>query len=205
MVKMISGQAFDILRTQQQLGYVVKAITHKECYMPGLCFIIQSAKYVPEILYTKINEFIEQMNKHISEFPLSDFNHIIESLKNAYTEPIINSTSEEDEMSNEIFTHRLQFDIKKIKVQMLDTITHKDVVELYKQMFITNIKRFDLEYICEAHSLVQKEHEAKNKAAKTNRIKIENEREFKSIMQILPNSLQYYTFQNQAKLAQAEP
>ena len=62
---MLSEKIFDVLRTQQQLGYYVSCMHTCTRGVSALLFIIESSKYNPLELQERIYAFIEQFSKEI--------------------------------------------------------------------------------------------------------------------------------------------
>jgi hypothetical protein len=72
----------------------------------------------------------------------------------------------------------------------------KNIIEYYETLFYTKEKRFDLEYVCNAHSKAQEEMEAKNHEANKNRIKVSDEFEMRAISNLYPPLVTLNRFKN---------
>jgi len=69
--QVMNEPCFDVLRTKQQLGYVVDCGTRCTCNIVGFCFVIQSAKLTAEIADQRIESFVQGFGAALREMGAS--------------------------------------------------------------------------------------------------------------------------------------
>jgi len=86
LVELIREPAFNTLRTQEQLGYIVKVTYSSSAKVIGLNIKIQSARYGADYLEHRINNFIE----NLPNFSEEQVENIKRSLIKEYEQVITN-------------------------------------------------------------------------------------------------------------------
>ena len=140
----LSESFFDILRSKEQLGYIVgsniKIIGSNKLENIGYLFRVQSPIQTSEYIKNRIIKFVNNKFKDIMELRLEIFNN--------YINTIINSFMKSDKNINENFLFNIRqiassnyvFNIKKLLIKEVKKITKKDVIKFYYDNFINNSK-----------------------------------------------------------------
>lgn len=122
---------FNQLRTKEQLGYVVECGLRMTYRVLGFCFRVQSSKYSPLHLHSRIENFRKDICRLLDE--LDD-----ESFENHRTGLIAQKLEKDPSLSYEtgrywgqITDKRYLFDMSKLEAEELKTIQKTDVINWY--------------------------------------------------------------------------
>ena len=156
----LSDKFYDILRTKETLGYIVYLTTKTINGVQHLIGIIQSSVKDPEFCSSRIRNFFTKMEKKIKEISDEDFNS---HLKNR----IVNESKKDRDLEEqfdrnwtEITQERFKFNVKEENVEYLKKCNKEGFIQFYEKYFVKELKKLDVEYVCESHI---KENEEKIK------------------------------------------
>jgi len=179
----IKERAFNVLRTQEQLGYNVDAVGFTGFDTLAIAFIVESNRFCPEMIITRIDEFIKQLLKEFSELKISDFNGYRESAKTEFLEKETKMKEKARKMGREIFKSEFLYDRKAKMLEELEKTTQENVFKLANNILAVNKKRLELEIVC-ADKMKENEEMYKQNTKKVkneiNRVRIDNIDDFKS-------------------------
>ncbi|XP_073396481.1 nardilysin-like isoform X2 [Physcomitrium patens] len=105
-IDIISEPFFNQLRTKEQIGYVVDLADEDLHGVLGISFMVQSAKYSPAYIESRINAFIKTIPKMLKDMKDTEFQSHKESLiaeKQGYPSTLID---ESNDFWEQIWTHR---------------------------------------------------------------------------------------------------
>ncbi|OMJ83460.1 hypothetical protein SteCoe_15629 [Stentor coeruleus] len=140
---------FNVLRTQEQLGYIVWSYPHKIRGIQNISFLVQSSVKCPSYIFTRITAFLEQMKTEIEKISDEEFNTLIESCKKKNFKKDISIKDEYNRFKYEVDTAAYCFDRKKkIKGQLKD-IKKEDLALVYDKIFFKDNRRLDLEVLAQ--------------------------------------------------------
>ena len=100
LTQILSEPAFNILRTKEQLGYIVSASAWRGIGSIGLRVVVQSEKD-PKYLETRVDAFLSAMTEHIRAMSDAEFEEQRKGLRHKWTEKLKNLTEE----ANRFWTH----------------------------------------------------------------------------------------------------
>ncbi|CAO1435225.1 unnamed protein product [Diamesa serratosioi] len=135
LVKLMEEPLFNILRTQEQLGYSVDCSERDNCGILGITITIQSQEN---------KNPATAVEKRIDNFLMSDVKDLVEGLTDEHFTVVqetliklksivdIDLESEVNRYWGEIVSKDYLFNRLELEAQMLTTITKKDVIEFYK-------------------------------------------------------------------------
>lgn len=138
--QIISEPCFTVLRTDEQLGYIVWSGLRRTNGTQGLRLIVQSDKH-PQYVEERMDLFMKSMQDHIKNMTEEQFNKHKESLAvNRLEKPKIMSTL------SSIFWHEISsqlynFDRVNIEVAYLRTITKEQILKFYEN-YISDDSQF---------------------------------------------------------------
>ncbi|XP_043685976.1 insulin-degrading enzyme isoform X1 [Vespula pensylvanica] len=133
LTQIISEPCFNILRTKEQLGYIVFSGIRRTNGVQGLRVIIQSDKH-PKYVEKRIDEFMNTMLNHITTMSEEEFNRHKESLAAQRLEKPKMLTSLTTDFWNEISSQQYNFDRANIEVAYLKTITQEQILQFFKEI-----------------------------------------------------------------------
>lgn len=134
LTQILSEPAFNILRTREQLGYVVScgqwsATGHSEV---GIRIIVQSER-APAYLEERVDAFLDEMLVTLESMTEEEFAEHKHGLEKNWTEDPKNLREETNRYWIQIDTGYLDFYRRQINVKELHTITKEDLIALFKR------------------------------------------------------------------------
>jgi secreted Zn-dependent insulinase-like peptidase len=141
LLQMLDTPFFNVLRTQQQLGYVVYTGLDRSLRIPGLKFVVQSPVQGPEFLLEHIDAFLQQQYEQIRDMDAAAFAE--------YKQAILTRILEKDKRLGER-THRyrrslalkyLGFDHRDEVADAIRALTLKEVSDFYRTLFLADRTR----------------------------------------------------------------
>jgi len=180
---LLSSKAFEELRTQQQLGYVVWHMNRVKKDVYYGVFIIQSDVQEPNYIHARVVEFLETMKKYMAELTEEEFVKCKTSLANGLAENF-------KTIPQRCNTHWAQcgrqdyvWNYKDVIEQQLLNATLADVQDKFTNMFFVDKK------VLEVHIVNPKRREESRKlreerAAKDSSVKLASNS--KSFMRKMP-------------------
>jgi len=138
---MIKEPCFDILRTKEQLGYLVWSMGRMRVGVCGIRFVIQS-EYAPWHLHERIDAFIAAFAESLKEmtdasfqsFKTSRLKALAESDKNLGQEVFMQINlinAQNSKFYGHISSHYYDFNHKTLEAQVLEKLSLADIVEFY--------------------------------------------------------------------------
>ncbi|RZC37709.1 insulin-degrading enzyme, partial [Asbolus verrucosus] len=131
--QIIQEPCFDILRTKEQLGYIVFSGIRRSNGVQGLRIIVQSDKH-PTYLDDRIEEFLKNMLTYITNMSEDEFLRHREALAAQRLEKPKQLSTQTNIFWGEITAQQYHFDRANIEVSYLRTLTKEDIIEFYKSL-----------------------------------------------------------------------
>ena len=147
----LNEKFFDTLRTKETLGYVVYMTKYIPFDIYHLVGLIQSQVKDPEYCNERIRNFFKEKGNDIKNITDEDFNSHITSLLNQNTKKDIKLKEQFERNWDEITLKRFKFNIKEENVEYLKKCTKEGFIHFYEEYFEKNLKKLDVEYVCEKH------------------------------------------------------
>lgn len=139
---LLSEPYFDVLRTQQQLGYVVRASVHSLFGTDFISFLVQSDKVEPEELIKRTDAFLTTFVPTILSMPDEKFAANIKSVVVRRAEADKNLSSESMRLWDEVRACSLDFSRATHEAKALLSLTKAEVAEWFAEHISpTGLKR----------------------------------------------------------------
>ncbi|KAI0076466.1 insulin-degrading enzyme [Panus rudis PR-1116 ss-1] len=132
LVQIISEPAFNVLRTREQLGYIVACTSWSsfgESHV-GLRIIVQSERG-PVYLESRVNAFFDEMKEKLETLSDEEFRDQKQGLEKKWKEKFKNLSEETNTYWQHVDTGYLDFMRREINAEVLQTISKDDVVRLF--------------------------------------------------------------------------
>ena len=133
LVQIANKPAFEILRTQQQLGYIV--FTYKEQHqgVAGLGFIVQSNVKSPAVVDRRIEGFLQKLRQIVVDMDDEEWASHIAAVVTAKTEPDKRLSQEIDRAWSEIVSKpaNVSFNRRHIHAVAVQTITKAELISFF--------------------------------------------------------------------------
>eukprot|EP00981_Chlorochromonas_danica_P009292 scaffold2602_cov177-Ochromonas_danica.AAC.13 len=161
---MISEPAFDVLRTKEQLGYMVWAtIKRLALNMLGLAFVVQSSHKDPIYLDGRIEAFLESYRAELASMSPETVQTFIQSAIDKLLEKPKNLNNEAGEYKEEIVNKTYLFNHKDYLVEKLrdpSVINHQSILAFfddYVRAGSTKRHKFSSQFFGKHYSIPAKE------------------------------------------------
>ncbi|GJE87118.1 insulin-degrading enzyme [Phanerochaete sordida] len=133
LAQILAEPAFNILRTREQLGYVVScgqwsSPGHGEV---GMRLVVQSER-APAFLEERVDAFLDEMLGTLEGMPDEEFAEHKHGLEKSWSEDPKNLREETNRYWAHIDTGYLDFYRRQINVKELHTVTREDVITLFR-------------------------------------------------------------------------
>ncbi|KAF5280052.1 hypothetical protein FQA39_LY18167 [Lamprigera yunnana] len=138
--QIIQEPCFDILRTKEQLGYIVYSGIRKANGIHGLRIIVQSDKH-PSVIDHRIEEFLNTMLLQLQNMTNEEFERHRDSLMAHRLEKPKQLTAQSNIFWNEITAQQYHFNRVEVEVAYLKTVTKEEVIKFYQKILQQNVKQ----------------------------------------------------------------
>lgn len=128
----LSEPCFHVLRTQEQLGYIVVSGVRRANGVQGLRVIVQGDKH-PRYLETRIEAFIGNAQEYLENMKNEEFLKFRSALAARKLEKAKHIGERATRFWSEIATQMYNFDRATIEVEQLNAVTQQDLIEYYKK------------------------------------------------------------------------
>lgn len=124
--------ASDILRTKEQLGYIVFTGVRRTNGVQGFRIIVQSTRH-PIYLNERVEAFLKTMKSTLENMDEEEFKTHVEALAVSKLEKPKSLSELSSRFWCEIMIQEYNFDRRNTDVAMLRTLTKQDVMEFFSQ------------------------------------------------------------------------
>ncbi|PSN57801.1 Insulin-degrading enzyme [Blattella germanica] len=131
LVQLINEPCFNILRTKEQLGYIVFSGIRRSNGVQGLRVIVQSDRH-PSYVDQRVEAFLSKMEDYIGNMSSEEFERHKEALAAQRLEKPKKLSVLSARFWSEITTQQYNFDRANIEVAHLRELQKKDILEFFK-------------------------------------------------------------------------
>lgn len=153
---MIKEPAYDHLRTQQQLGYIVWASFTNYKNVVGGKIVIQSSEYNPDYLESRINAFLKT-TRDKGKFEKEKFESVKEATIKTLKQVDMNYLEEASDHWSQILEGQLAFDKYQRYIEEIEQLTPEMVFAKFEDLFFKNPKRLNVKLWSQNHKVDNKE------------------------------------------------
>ncbi|GAU94160.1 hypothetical protein RvY_05985 [Ramazzottius varieornatus] len=130
--QIVNEPCFDILRTKEQLGYIVFSSVKNVSGVLGLQVLVQSHKS-PAHCDQRIENFLTEMQKFVTHLPETEFKTHVEALAVRRLEKPKTIDQQAAKLWNEIYCRQYNFVRDEIEVAELRKLTKQDLIEFVSE------------------------------------------------------------------------
>ncbi|XP_065207037.1 insulin-degrading enzyme [Planococcus citri] len=135
--QIINEPCFNVLRTQEQLGYIVMSGVRRNSGVQGLIILVQSEKH-PVYLNSRVEEFLKSMQPYIEKMTDEEFETHKTTLATRKLEKPKQLAKLTNKFWGEISSRYYNFDRVEMEVKYLSTLKKDDVLNFYKDSLLIN-------------------------------------------------------------------
>lgn len=132
--QLIREPCFNVLRTQEQLGYIVWSGVRRGNSVQGLTVTVQSDRS-PKYVDGRIEAFLYSMKNYLTEISDEEFERHKEALAAIRLEKPKKLYSQTSKYWNEITSQQYNFDRDNIEVAVLRTLQKQDIIDFFQELF----------------------------------------------------------------------
>eukprot|EP00405_Crypthecodinium_cohnii_P010873 CAMPEP_0206432954 /NCGR_PEP_ID=MMETSP0324_2-20121206/8252_1 /ASSEMBLY_ACC=CAM_ASM_000836 /TAXON_ID=2866 /ORGANISM="Crypthecodinium cohnii, Strain Seligo" /LENGTH=1096 /DNA_ID=CAMNT_0053899141 /DNA_START=101 /DNA_END=3391 /DNA_ORIENTATION=+ len=129
------ASAYQKLRTEEQLGYIVQAGPWVDGYVGGLTVLVQGNRLPPKEADLRIEAWLKQFGTEIAQMTDSEFETIVQAAVNERTQRLSSLSQETLKHWGEIATRRYLFDRTALVVEALRALKKEDVLQFFERYF----------------------------------------------------------------------
>ena len=177
----LSEPCFDILRTKEQLGYIVACFVRKLRGVINWNVVVQSSGFSPAHLTSRISNFMNTMRSDLKELSQEKFQNFKEAAVIKVAKKDVSMSEQFRRFVVEVDSAAYLFNRKELLEEELKKISKEEVVEAFERYFYTKSRRLDIELVSD--NLKESQEQLK---AEMSRVVIESDKEFLKVMPTLP-------------------
>jgi len=147
----IKSPCFNVLRTEEQLGYIVHNAYYAFRDVLALIILIQSNVKSSHFLSQRIAAFLEKTKEKVEAITDEEFTKHVESIKASMQEKDLSIVQEGERYWAEIVTHKYLWNRREIQIKLLDTLKKEQLIELYNTIFFTQRKLLEVHITSQNH------------------------------------------------------
>lgn len=134
--QIVHEPCFDILRTQEQLGYIVFSGVRRSNGVQGLRVIVQSDRH-PMFIDYRVEEFLKKMLDFIKNMEEAEFSRHKEALASRRLEKPKRLSGLTSQFWSEITSQQYHFNRNEVEVEFLRTLNKDDIIQFYQVNVLT--------------------------------------------------------------------
>ncbi|GMH33878.1 hypothetical protein BSKO_01712 [Bryopsis sp. KO-2023] len=187
--QMLMEPCYNILRTLEQLGYIVDSCGRLTYGVLGLSFSVISEKYTPVHLEERIDAFLQHFEEMLRDMSGEEFDEHRDALISENLEKDRNLGQASVRMWEHIASEQYDFDTRARQVAELQSLTMQDVQEWYALHLSPNSvsrRRLVIDVVCKQH-WEQMETNSTPPPSEANIVEISNLREFRENLPVHPS------------------
>ncbi|KAG5520150.1 hypothetical protein PMAC_001226 [Pneumocystis sp. 'macacae'] len=130
--RIMNQPVFDVLRTKEQLGYLVRSSYVQWAAVAGFQIMVQSERQ-PHVLESRINDFLKNFLKYLDNLTDEEISHHVNSILNSQKNKPRNMLEEAKKMWSKIYHRTYDFDTYNETVKNYKFLKKNDLVDLFKR------------------------------------------------------------------------
>jgi len=132
---MASVSAFQKLRTEEQLGYIVQSSLWAEHHVSGILVLIQGNRLPPCQMDERIEEWIASFEEELEKMTEDEFANNVLAVYNESTQRYSTLSQETGKHWGEISSRRYRFDSLQKMMNAIQEVTKDDTLQFFRQYF----------------------------------------------------------------------
>lgn len=139
--KVLSASFFNALRTEQQLGYIVRASGMILARVPGMSFLVQSPSHDAADIHARINTFLAQYYEEIKRFDDVWFEKQKQAVMLQLKEEPKNQAIQASDYWSDLNLGYTTFDSRQQMMAILQKMTREELLVAYRSLLLGVEKR----------------------------------------------------------------
>ena len=151
MFSVLKHEAFNTLRTKEQLGYIVSWRSNNMRKILGGSITVHSPKKDAEFLIHRINVFLDEQKNRIYDLTDEEFDKYRNSVITSVQVKDISLFEEAQRLWNEVYSMWYIFERQKLKIEALKSINKEDLIEYFTSVFLKDWRRINIKVTWSSH------------------------------------------------------
>lgn len=147
----VKEPCFDVLRTTEQLGYVVAALNRHSRSILNLNILIQSNVKCPHFLSKRVDVFLDNLKEKVEKLSDEDFNKYVDGVRVGLQQKDLSIYEESTRYWEEIGNHSYLFDRKEKKLEETYKLKKEEAIALFDRIFYKEKKLVELHVLSPNH------------------------------------------------------
>lgn len=157
LVAVVKAAAFKVLRTKEQLGYLVWTMSSTVLGVKYIKFVVMSASHTPRHVDSRIEAFIESYRSILEDIPLEEFEERKKGLVSDIADSKRDMQDEFSSLSWEFFNGTFLWQRSAVASKLVMALTKEDVLRMYDTALLNKSTRRKLSV--QLHSRVHKDQD----------------------------------------------
>uniref|UniRef100_A0A6A7G622 Insulin-degrading enzyme-like isoform X2 n=1 Tax=Hirondellea gigas TaxID=1518452 RepID=A0A6A7G622_9CRUS len=136
--QILKNPAFDVLRTKEQLGYLVWTKIISNSGVMGFEIVVQSSSKCPKYLKRREEVFLQNFRSKLQSMKPEKFKKYVEAISVILSKKPENLSLQAGKFWSEISRRRYQFDILKDEISTLKKMEKSNVLFVFENSFLPN-------------------------------------------------------------------
>jgi insulysin len=170
---------FNVLRTQEQLGYLVFSGLSKRRLIVSYYIVVESPVASGAKLTQRVSAFMQKMVLAVQEITQEILNENTSSVYKRLTKKDTSLREQFEYYHNEMQAGSYDFERRSKLAEAVQNLTIENFLATFNKLFLTHNRRLDIELVSHAHRTEQE-------AEATDRTKITNVAEFRRTLAMFP-------------------
>ena len=147
----LSEKFYDTLRTKETLGYIVY-LTMKVIFdVRFIVGVIQSNGKNPEFCSSRVRNFFNEKEKDVIGISDEEFNTYLKSRLTKLAKKDRDLKEQFKRNWYQIKIGRYKFNVMEENEEFCKKCTKEGLIKFFEKYFVNELKKLDIEYVCEAH------------------------------------------------------
>ncbi|CAD8135109.1 unnamed protein product [Paramecium pentaurelia] len=141
----LNQQAYNYLRTDLQLGYVVAVEFKTTACVDGALILVQGSTEIPMKVNQIINDFLDQFSVYLEQMNNRGFQHLKHGVITELKENPQSLSEEGDRLWKYISAGTIEFEDRQVAIEEIRKISKQELIEFYKNSFINSKSKLSLQ------------------------------------------------------------
>ncbi|CAD8053672.1 unnamed protein product [Paramecium sonneborni] len=141
----LNQQAYNYLRTDLQLGYVVAVELKTTACVDGALILVQGSTEIPMKVNLIIDDFLDQFQVYLEQMNNREFQHLKHGVITELKEKPQSLSEEGDRLWKYISAGTIEFEDRQVAIEEIRKISKNQLIEFYRNSFINNKSKLSLQ------------------------------------------------------------
>ena len=133
MAQILSSPFYESIRTDQQLGYIVRAMNFPLLEVPALAFMVQSPEYDHQSIDERVQAFLDDHASRLESMSEAEFEREKQAVISRLAEDETRLKEVADRYWQEIDRSNREFDNRQRLIEAVESLSHDEILETYRE------------------------------------------------------------------------